>query len=159
MSKLLTAYFSTGGNTRRAAKAIAAAAGADLYEIKPALPYSHADLNWMDKGSRSTLEMNDQSSRPELVADFPDMGSYDVLLLGFPIWWYTCPAVIRTFLESVDTAGKKIVPFATSGGGGLGSVEHDLAKYAPNAEILPGRMMNGRINEAELRSWIQGMGL
>ena len=129
MSKTLVAYFSTGGNTRRAAKALATAAGADLYEIKPVQPYSHADLNWMDKKSRSTIEMNDPSSRPEIVGPLPDVREYDNILLGFPVWWYTCPAIIRTFLEGLDLHGKKLVPFATSGGSDLGDTAEHLKQY------------------------------
>lgn len=159
MSKTLVAYFSTGGNTRRAAKALATAAGADLYEIKPVQPYSHADLNWMDKKSRSTIEMNDPSSRPEIVGPLPDVSGYDTILLGFPVWWYTCPAIIRTFLEGLDLHGKKLVPFATSGGSDLGDTAEHLKQYAPGAEVLPGRMMNGRINPDDLKAWVGNLGL
>ena len=159
MSKTLVAYFSTGGNTRRAARAIANAAGAEMYEIKPEEPYSHADLNWMDKKSRSTIEMNDPSARPVIIGDLPDLDGVDTIALGFPIWWYTCPAIIRTFLESLDLKGKRIVPFATSGGSGLGNVCNDLAQYAPGAEILPGRMMNGRLDEADIAAWVKNIGL
>ncbi len=159
MSKVLVAYFSTGGNTRRVAKALATAAGADLYEIKPVQPYSHADLNWMDKKSRSTIEMNDPSSRPEIVGPLPDVSGYDTILLGFPVWWYTCPAIIRTFLEGLDLHGKKLVPFATSGGSGLGDTAEHLKEYAPGAEVLPGRMMNGRINPDDLKAWVGNLGL
>ena len=159
MSKTLVAYFSTGVNTRRVAKALATAAGADLYEIKPVQPYSHADLNWMDKKSRSTIEMNDPSSRPEIVGPLPDVSGYDTILLGFPVWWYTCPAIIRTFLEGLDLHGKKLVPFATSGGSGLGDTAEHLKQYAPGAEVLPGRMMNGRINPDDLKAWVGNLGL
>lgn len=159
MSKTLVAYFSTGGNTRRAAKALATAANADLYEIRPAQMYSHADLNWMDKHSRSTLEMNDPSSRPEIADALPDVSGYDVLFVGFPIWWYTCPAIIRTFLEGLDLHGKKIVPFATSGGSGIGNTAEDMKQFAPGADILPGRMLNGRINSDDLSAWVEGMRL
>lgn len=159
MSKTLVAYFSTGGNTRRAAKAIAKAAGAETYEIKPEIPYSHADLNWMDKHSRSTIEMNDAAARPAIVGDLPDLSGVDPIMLGFPIWWYTCPAIIRTFLEALDLKGKKIVPFATSGGSGLGDTCKDLEKFAPGAEILPGRMMNGRLDDAAIAAWVENLKL
>lgn len=159
MSRTLVAYFSTGGNTRRVAKAVAEAAKADLYEIKPVEPYTHADLNWMDKKSRSTIEMNDASSRPEILPPLPDMSGYDTLLLGFPIWWYTCPAIIRTFLEGLDLSGKTVVPFATSGGSGLGSTAEDMKKYAPGANILPGRMMNGRVTGSDIAAWVESLGL
>ena len=143
MGKTLVAYFSTGGNTRRAAKALAAAAGADIYEIRPVEPYSHADLNWMDKQSRSTLEMNDPASRPEIADALPDMGGYDALLLGFPIWWYTCPAIIRTFLEGLNLAGKRVIPFATSGGSGIDRAEKSLARLCPGAKWERGQRVGG----------------
>lgn len=159
MGKTLVAYFSTGGNTRRAAKALAAAAGADIYEIRPVEPYSHADLNWMDKQSRSTLEMNDPASRPEIADALPDMGGYDALLLGFPIWWYTCPAIIRTFLEGLNLAGKRVIPFATSGGSGLGNTADDMKQYAPGAKVESGRMLNGRVTAADLEAWVKELSL
>ena len=159
VSKTLVAYFSTGGNTRRAAKAVADAAGAELYEIRPVEPYTHTDRNWMDRNSRSTKESNDPDARPEIVHPLPELDGVETLLLGFPIWWYTCPAVIRTFLESVDTSGMRIVPFATSGGSGLGNVEADLQKYAPNAQVGSGRMLNGRLDRAAIRSWLEDSGV
>ena len=159
MSKFLVAYFSTGGNTRRAAKALAGVANAELYEIQPVQTYSHADLNWMDKHSRSTIEMNDPASRPEIADELPDVSGYDALFVGFPIWWYTCPAIIRTFLEGLDLHGKKVIPFATSGGSGIGNTAEDMKKFAPDADILPGRMLNGRIDTAELAEWVKSLGL
>ena len=119
MSKTLTAYFSASGTTARTAKNLAQAAGADLYEIKPAVPYTQADLNWMDKKSRSSVEMNDRSFRPELADKDADIAAYDRILLGFPIWWYVAPTIINTFLESYDFTGKEIILFATSGGSGF----------------------------------------
>ena len=116
MSKTLVAYFSASGVTRRVAENLATAAGADIYEIRPAVPYTSADLNWMDKKSRSTVEMKDKSSRPELADTDADIASYDKIFVGFPIWWYTAPTIINTFLESYDFSGKTIVLFATSGG-------------------------------------------
>ena len=113
----------------------------------------------MDKKSRSTIEMNDPSSRPEIVGPLPDVSGYDTILLGFPVWWYTCPAIIRTFLEGLDLHGKKLVPFATSGGSGLGDTAEHLKEYAPGAEVLPGRMMNGRINPDDLKAWVGNLGL
>ena len=159
MSKFLVAYFSTGGNTRRAAKALAGVANAELYEIQPVQTYSHADLNWRDKHSRSTIEMNDPASRPEIADELPDVSGYDALFVGFPIWWYTCPAIIRTFLEGLDLRGKKVIPFATSGGSGIGNTAEDMKKFAPGADILPGRMLNGRIDTAELAEWVKSLGL
>ena len=131
MRKTLVAYFSASGVTRRVAEKLAAATGSDLYEIKPAEPYTRADLNWQDKRSRSSVEMNDPSSRPALADHAADVAGYDRIYLGFPIWWYTAPHIIRTFLESYDFAGKAIVIFATSGGSGLGQTAAELAPAAP----------------------------
>ena len=114
--KKLVAYFSASGVTKEAAKRVAEAAGADLFEIKPAQPYTHADLDWTDKKSRSTIEMNDKTARPAIAENLPNMADYDVVFIGFPIWWYVAPRIIETFLESYDFAGKTVVPFATSGG-------------------------------------------
>ena len=155
----LVAYFSASGTTAKAAKALAKAAGADLYEIKPAVPYTSADLNWMDKGSRSSVEMNDKHSRPALADTDAPVAGYDVIFLGFPIWWYTAPTIINTFLESYDFTGKTIVLFATSGGSGLGKSAAGLRPSAPGARIVDGRLLNGRLSENELKSWIEKMNL
>ena len=120
MSKQLVAYFSATGTTKKAAERLAGAIGADLFEIKPAVPYTQADLNWMDKHSRSSVEMNDLKSRPAIAGMPADLGAYDTVFVGFPIWWYVAPTIISTFLESGDFSGKKVVPFATSGGSGMG---------------------------------------
>lgn len=150
----LVAYFSASGTTAKAAKALANAAGAALYEIKPAVPYTGADLNWMDKRSRSSVEMNDKHSRPALADRDAPVAGHDVIFLGFPIWWYTAPTIIRTFLEAYDFTGKTIVLFATSGGSGLGRTAADLKASAPGARILDGRLLNGRLNEGELKAWL-----
>lgn len=155
----LVAYFSASGNTAKAAKALAKAAGADLYEIKPAVPYTGADLNWMDKGSRSSVEMNDKNSRPALADTDAPVAEHDVIFLGFPIWWYTAPTIINTFLERYDFSGKTIVLFATSGGSGLGSTAAALQSSAPGARILDGRLLNGRLNEGDLTAWVSGLKL
>lgn len=155
----LVAYFSASGNTAKAAKALAKAAGADLYEIKPAVPYTGADLNWMDKGSRSSVEMNDKNSRPALADTDAPVAEHDVIFLGFPIWWYTAPTIINTFLERYDFSGKTIVLFATSGGSGLGSTAAALQSSAPGARILGGRLLNGRLNEGDLKAWVSGLNL
>ncbi len=155
----LVAYFSASGTTAKAAKALAKAAGADLYEIKPAVPYTSADLNWMDKGSRSSVEMNDKHSRPALADMDAPVTGYDVIFLGFPIWWYTAPTIINTFLESYNFTGKTIVLFATSGGSGLGKSAAGLRPSAPGARIVDGRLLNGRLSENELKSWIEKMNL
>ena len=158
MSKKLVAYFSASGVTARVAANLAAAAAADLYEIKPAVPYTRADLNWMDKQSRSTLEMNDKSARPELADRDAAVEKYDVIFLGFPIWWYTAPAIIRTFLESYDFSGRKIILFATSGGSSLGHTDRDLREYvSADANVANGRLLAGGVSAAELRDWLQSL--
>ena len=155
----LVAYFSATGTTAKAAKVLAKAAGSDLYEIKPAIPYTSADLNWMDKGSRSSVEMNDKQSRPALADTDAPIAGHDVIFLGFPIWWYVAPTIINTFLESYDFTGKTIVLFATSGGSGLGKSAAGLRPSAPGAKIVDGRLLNGRLSENELKSWVEKMNL
>lgn len=153
MKKELVAYFSPTGTTARAARALAEAAGADIYEIKPAVPYTRADLNWNDTHSRSSREMNDPASRPEL-ADVPNVSDYERIYLGFPIWWYTAPKIIHTFLENCELAGKTIILFATSGGSGISGVARELAPCCPGAVIREGRLLNGRPSVSDLKSWI-----
>ena len=157
--KALVVYFSATGTTAKVAKALANAAQADLYEIRPAVPYTSADLNWMDKRSRSSVEMNDKHSRPALADTDAPVAGYDVIFLGFPIWWYTAPTIINTFLESYDFTGKTVVLFATSGGSGLGKSAAELRPSAPGARIVDGRLLNGRLSENELKSWIEKMNL
>ena len=157
--KALVAYFSASDTTAKAAKTLAKAAGADLYEIRPAIPYTSADLNWMDKRSRSSVEMNDKHYRPALADMDAPVAWYDVIFLGFPIWWYTAPTIINTFLESYDFSGKTIVLFATSGGSGLGKSAAGLRPSAPGARIVDGRLLNGRLPENELKSWVDNMNL
>lgn len=155
MSKKLVAYFSASGTTAKVAKTLAEAAGADLYEIKPQIPYTKADLNWMDKKSRSTVEMNDKSSRPAIVTGDLDVSGYDTILLGFPIWWYIAPTIINTFLEAYDFSGKTIVLFATSGGSGFGQAVASLQPSAPNATIREGKLLNGRQTADSLKAWVE----
>lgn len=157
----LTAYFSAGATTARAAKALAKAAGADLYEIRPAVPYTRADLNWMDRNSRSSVEMNDRHSRPALAdPKIPiAMDKYDVIFLGFPIWWSAAPTIINTFLESGNFTGKTIILFATSGGSGLGQSAANLRPSAPGADIVNGKVLNGRLSEESLIFWIKHLEL
>lgn len=157
----LVAFFSAGGTTARAAKALAKAADADLYEIKPAVPYTRADLNWTDRSSRSSVEMNDRHSRPALAdPKLPiAMDKYDVIFLGFPIWWSAAPTIINTFLESGDFTGKTIILFATSGGSGLGQSAANLRPSAPGADIVNGKVLNGRLSEESLISWIKHLKL
>lgn len=155
----LIAYFSASGTTAKAAKALAKATGADLYEIRPAIPYTGADLNWMDKGSRSSVEMSDRHARPALADTDAPVAGHDVIFLGFPIWWYVAPTIINTFLESYDFSGKTVVLFATSGGSGLGKSAAGLRPSAPGAHIVEGRLLNGRLKEEELRAWVSGLKL
>ena len=157
MSKTLVAYFSASGTTQRAADKLAKAAGADLYEIRPAVPYTRADLDWMDKKSRSTLEMKDPSFRPELADKDADIASYDRIFLGFPIWWYVAPTLINTFLESYDFTGKEIILFATSGGSGFGKTVQALESSCPDSVIKEGRLLNGGMSEAELKAWAESV--
>ena len=142
MGKKLVAYFSASGTTRKIAEMIAEAAEADLYEIMPKQPYSKADLNWMDKKSRSSVEMSDKTFRPEITDTDVQIDRYDKIILGFPIWWYVAPTIINTFLESYDFSGKKIVLFATSGGSGFGNTIKELKASAPAAEIIEGKLLN-----------------
>ena len=143
MATALIAYFSASGVTARAAKEMAAATGADLYEIQPAEPYTDADLNWMDKKSRSTIEMNDPACRPAIAGGVQDMAQYDTVLIGFPIWWYVEPRIVDTFLESYDFSGKTLIPFATSGGSGIGKAEKSLQAHCPAASWAKGQLLNG----------------
>ena len=142
MSKVLVAYFSASGVTARAAKAAADAVGADLYEIRPAEPYTSADLNWMDQKSRSTIEMNDPSCRPAIAEPMENLAQYDTILIGFPIWWYVEPRIVDTFLESYDFSGKRLIPFATSGGSGIGRAEQSLQRHCPGADWKRGKLVN-----------------
>ena len=142
MSRILVAYFSASGVTARAAKEAAEAVGADLYEIRPAEPYTEADLNWMDKKSRSTLEMKDPASRPAIGTRAENMEQYDTVLVGFPIWWYVEPRIVDTFLESYDFTGKTLIPFATSGGSGISGAEKSLREHGPKASWKQGKLVN-----------------
>lgn len=143
MRKILVAYFSASGVTARAAREVAEAVGGDLYEIVPAEPYTDADLNWMDKKSRSTLEMKDPACRPAISGDVRDMEPYDAVFIGFPIWWYVEPRIVDTFLESYDFSGKTLIPFATSGGSGIGKAEKSLQDHCPKASWKRGKLVNG----------------
>lgn len=160
MAKILTAYFSASGVTERAAKILAEAAGTDLYEINPKIPYTKADLDWTDKNSRSSVEMRNTACRPEIEGKVENMDSYDVIFLGFPIWWYVAPSIIHTFLEEYDMKGKTIILFATSGGSGFGKTVQDLRRSVPEkAVITEGRMLNGRVDEKELGNWLKTLNL
>ena len=150
--KILVAYFSASGVTAKAAMILAEATGADLYEIQPEVPYTQADLNWMDKNSRSSVEMNDPLSRPEIAEMLPNMADYDTVFVGYPIWWYVAPHIINTFVESYDLSGKTLVAFATSGGSGIGKTVEELKKLYPDANWKDGKLLNN-ISDKELVDW------
>ena len=154
MGKTLVAYFSAGGTTRKVAEMIAETAEADLHEIVPKQPYSKADLNWMDKKSRSSVEMSDKKSRPEIIDTDVSINMYDEIILGFPIWWYVAPTIINTFLESFDFTGKRIILFATSGGSGFGNTLRELQLSAPDAVIVEGQVF-GRAAKQEIEEWVK----
>ena len=158
MSKKLVAYFSASGVTAKAAKNLAEAAGADLFEIKPEVPYTQADLDWHDKNSRSSVEMRDSKSRPQIAAGDAKVADYDVIFVGFPIWWYVAPTIINTFLESYDFAGKTIILFATSGGSGFGKAVEGLKdSVADSTVIREGKLLNGNPSVAELKKWVESL--
>ena len=146
MGKTLVAYFSASGVTKKLAQTLADAIGADLFAIEPKVPYTRADLNWMDKQSRSTIEMQNPASRPEIAGTCANIADYDTVFVGFPIWWYVAPAIINTFLESYDLTGKTIVLFATSGGSGMGKTASVLRASAPGAKIVDGGILNNASN-------------
>ena len=160
MARKLVAYFSAIGVTAKVAELIADAAGADVYQIQPEVPYTAADLNWMDKNSRSSIEMNDKKIRPAMVKRNLQVEDYDVVFLGFPIWWYVAPTIINTFLESFDFAGKKIILFATSGGSGVGkSVEELKVSVTDDTQIVEGKLLNGKQTLAGVSEWISSLKL
>lgn len=159
MSRKLVAYFSASGRTRKTAQALAEAAGADLYEIAPAVKYTGKDLNWNDRNSRSSVEMADKNSRPALADTDAKIADYDVIFIGFPIWWYVAPHIVNSFLESYDFTGKKIILFATSGGSGFGNTVAELTGSAPNAEIIEGRLLNGRPSVDTLKTWVASLNI
>lgn len=158
MKKSLVAYFSASGTTAKVAKTLAKAAQADLYEIRPAIPYTQADLNWMDRKSRSSVEMQDKAFRPALADTDAGIADYDVIFLGFPIWWYVAPTIIHTFLESYDFSGKTIVLFATSGGSDFGQTVKSLKEsVSSETKILEGRLCNSSYDVKDLRQWLQAL--
>lgn len=157
MSKILVAYFSASGVTAKTAKDLASALSADIFEIKPKIPYTPADLDWRDKASRSSIEMKDPGSRPAISATVEDIAQYDAVFVGFPIWWYVAPTIINTFLESCDLSGKTVIPFATSGGSGMGNTNEKLQPSCPGAKLLPGKLLNGAHSADELRKWAESL--
>ena len=154
MSKKLVAYFSASGVTAKVADMLADAVGADIYEIRPETPYTKADPNWMDKKSRSTIEMNDKVFRPAIADKDAKIDQYDTIFIGFPIWWYVAPTIINTFLESYDFSGKKVILFATSGGSKFGKTVEELKVSVPDTcEIIEGKLLNGKQTIPSIRSW------
>lgn len=155
MSKKLVAYFSASGVTASLAKNLAAAIGADLFEIEPVIRYAKADLDWTNKKSRSSVEMNDKSSRPAVAKKLGNMSEYDEVFVGFPIWWYIAPTIVNTFLEGYDLAGKTIIPFATSGGSGMGETNAYLANSCKGAKLVEGKVLRRNACEDELKKWAE----
>lgn len=153
MSKVLVAYFSASGTTKAVAERLARSIGADLFEIEPAVRYTRADLNWQDRQSRSSLEMNDRASRPEIANRVAGMEAYDTVFVGFPVWWYREPSIIDTFMEQYDFTGKTVIPFATSGGSGLGESAQNLRALAKGAKVMEGCRFASRESERELATW------
>lgn len=153
MSKKLVAYFSASGKTAKLAATLSEAIGADLYEIKPEVPYTKADLNWLSRKSRSTLEMKDPASRPAIAGTLDNMDDYDTVFVGFPIWWYVAPTIINTFLESYDLSGKTIVTFATSGSSGMGKALEKLKPSCPNSTLIEGKVFKAKTGKDVLAAW------
>ena len=157
MSKVLVAYFSASGTTAKVAEKLAEAIGADIFSIEPTVPYTKADLDWTDKQSRTSIEMNDPSSRPAIKEVRDNMNDYDTLFVGFPIWWYVAPTIINTFLETYDLSGKTIIPFATSGGSDMGKTNEKLLPSCKGATLLKGRKFSNNVSIDELSTWADGL--
>ncbi len=157
MSRKLVAYFSASGVTAKVAEKLSEAIGADLYAIEPEVPYTKADLDWLDKKSRSTIEMNNPASRPAIAGKRDNMNDYDTVFVGFPIWWYVAPTIINTFLESYDLTGKTIIPFATSGGSDMGKTNEKLLPSCKGAKLLNGKVVKASVSGADLAKWAEGL--
>lgn len=157
MSRKLVAYFSASGVTAKVAEKLSEAIGADLYAIEPEVPYTKADLDWMDKKSRSTIEMNNPASRPAIAGKRDNMNDYDTVFVGFPIWWYVAPTIINTFLESYDLTDKTIIPFATSGGIDMGKTNEKLLPSCKGAKLLNGKVFKASVSGADLAKWAEGL--
>lgn len=156
MSKILTAYFSASGVTEKVAERLAQAAGADIFKIEPKVPYTEADLDWRNKNSRSSIEMQNLSLRPEIKEIPLDISKYDTVFIGYPVWWYIAPTIINTFLESLDLKGKTVIPFATSGSSGIGNTEEYLSKSCNGAKLLEGKRFDKDVSKEELSDWVKG---
>lgn len=155
MNKTLVAYFSASGVTAKLAKTLSETIGADLYEIQPAIPYTSADLDWTNKKSRSSIEMEDKSFRPAITGKVESMAQYDRIFVGFPIWWYVAPTIINTFLEQYDLTGKKVIPFATSGMSGMGNTNAELRDSCKGADLREGKRFSTKTKASELKSWAE----
>ena len=155
MSKKLVAYFSATGRTAKVAKRLAAELGADIYEITPKMRYTRDDLNWVDKGSRSSIEMYNRAFRPEIITGNVDISDYDIIYLGFPIWWYIAPTVVNTFLEAYSFIDKKLFLFATSGGSGFGNTIAELRPSAFGAKIREIAVLSGMLTEAKIMALVE----
>ena len=155
MSRTLVAYFSASGVTAKMASKLAEGIGADLFEIVPEVPYTKEDLNWMNKKSRSSVEMNDRSCRPAIRTRVDNMEQYDVVFVGFPVWWYREPSIIDTFMEAYDFSGKTIIPFATSGMSGIGDSGMNMQELAKGAKVLPGMRFKNSASSGELKKWAE----
>ena len=157
MSRKLVAYFSASGVTAGVAQLLSETIGADLFAIEPKIPYTQADLDWMDKTSRSTVEMSNPDSRSAIAKKRDNMNEYDTVFVGFPIWWYVAPTIINTFLESYDLTGKKIIPFATSGGSGMGKTNEKLLPSCRGARLIEGKILNPNISAEKLMNWVKSL--
>lgn len=154
MGKRLVAYFSASGTTKKVAEKIAKSINSDLFEITPKVAYTKDDLNWMDKKSRSSMEMRDKKFRPEILDVDIDMNLYDEIILGFPIWWYVAPTIVNTFLEKYNFSGKSIILFATSGGSGFGNTMRELKPSAPDSILTEGKIFNN-VTSQQISEWIE----
>lgn len=157
MGRKLVAYFSASGVTAKVAELLSETMGADLFVIEPEILYTEADLNWMNKESRSSVEMNNPLSRPNIARKRDNMDEYDTIFIGFPIWWYVAPTIINTFLESYDLTGKTIIPFATSGGSGMGKTNEKLLPSCKGAVLIEGKILKANIGTGELMNWVNGL--
>lgn len=157
MSRILVAYFSASGVTAKVAENLAETIGADIFCIEPEIPYTKSDLDWTNKESRSSIEMNDPTSRPSIKDKRDNMDDYDTVFVGFPIWWYVAPTIINTFLESYDFTGKTIIPFATSGGSGMGKTNEKLLPSCPGARLIEGKVLSSKTSKAELSDWVNSL--
>ena len=153
MSKALVAYFSASGVTAKVAERLAKEIGASLFEIEPEAPYTDADLDWRDRGSRSSVEMNDRESRPAIRSKVEDISCYDVVFVGFPVWWYREPSIIDTFMEAYDFSGKTVIPFATSGGSPIGDSGKNMQAFAPGAKVMGGKRLAADASGKALGDW------